>query len=314
MSLIPDMSRHSGRRAIQGRSFGIAVLVLLLVPRFGFGADYPLIRYTIASRDALYRQQQQDVEAWYAQKDDIPPLMIYRYKPRVSEDLFSVAAAFNLPYDALATLNGLDAPGLLSPGEEILVPNAPGLFVPENPQGTWERRLKDSVRKNNRYTVQIGLPGSGVRSLYYYPGEFFSPDERRHFLGSLFAAPLDDMKLTSPYGYRVSPLTGHSSFHPGIDLRASTGTPVKAARDGVVAGVGTLELYGLFVILNHDGGYQSVYAHLDEILVQEGESIEAGDIVALSGNSGISTGPHLHFEIRRNGKPADPARITSFSD
>ena len=102
------------------------------------------------------------------------------------------------------------------------------------------------------------------------------------------------------------------SFHPGVDLRASTGTPVMAARDGTVLETGTLEIYGLFVIINHDGGYQSVYAHLDEILVSEGQIVDAGDRIALSGNSGVSTGPHLHFEIRRNGKPADPSRLTSF--
>ncbi len=314
MSLVCSMSTLLVNRAARRCFFNLLILVFLLGPVYFLGADYPLIRYTIASKDALYRQQQQDVEAWYAQKDDAPPLMIYRYKPRVSEDLFSVAAAFNLPYDALATLNGLDAPGLLSSNQELLVPNAPGLFVPENPRGSWERRLKTSGRKNDPYTIQIAAPGNDVYRYLYYPGEFFSPEERKHFLGSLFAAPLVDMKLTSPYGYRVSPLTGYTSFHPGIDLRAEIGTPVKAARDGITAETGTLELYGLFVILNHDGGYQSVYAHLDEILVQEGESVEAGDIIALSGNSGISTGPHLHFEVRRNGKPADPARITSFSD
>jgi murein DD-endopeptidase MepM/ murein hydrolase activator NlpD len=91
-------------------------------------------------------------------------------------------------------------------------------------------------------------------------------------------------------------------------------TEVLAPRDGKVIETGTLEIYGHFVIIDHDGGYQSVYGHLNEILVSEGQMVDAGEVIALSGNSGISTGPHLHFEIRRDGKPVDPSRLTSFYD
>jgi murein DD-endopeptidase MepM/ murein hydrolase activator NlpD len=104
------------------------------------------------------------------------------------------------------------------------------------------------------------------------------------------------------------------TFHPGIDLRAATGTPVYAARDGIVGETGTLAIYGYYIILNHDGGFQSVYAHLEKILVTKGTSVTAGTLIAESGNSGVSTGPHLHFEIRRNGIPTDPSRLTSIYD
>jgi murein DD-endopeptidase MepM/ murein hydrolase activator NlpD len=150
--------------------------------------------------------------------------------------------------------------------------------------------------------------------MLFYPGEKFSAEERIRFLGSLFSSPLENTIITSPFGYRDSPIHGGLSFHPGVDLRAKTGTEVKAARDGIIKETGELKIYGNYVIIRHNGGYESVYAHLSRILVKVNQHVNAGDIIALSGNSGISTGPHLHFEIRKDGKPVNPSQLTSFYD
>jgi len=290
----------------------VFILLLQVLASSAVVADYPLIHYTIESRDPLYSQQQQDVEIWYSGRGEPPPLMLYRYIPRDSENLFSVAAAFNLPYESIATLNGWDAPGLFSSGKVLLIPNIPGLFVPETPEGNWERELTDRSRESESINIRVNTGTGETRNLRFYPGEKFSSAERIRFLGSLFSTPLNDTRVTSPFGYRQNPFSGGMSFHPGVDLRASINTPVLAARDGVVKETGTLEIYGHFIIIDHDGGYQSVYAHLNEVLVSPGQKVSAGDRIALSGNSGISTGPHLHFEIRRDGKPVDPAGLTSF--
>jgi murein DD-endopeptidase MepM/ murein hydrolase activator NlpD len=294
----------------------ILLFLGIMIPGFSAGiyADYPLIHYTIESRDPLYSQQQQDVESWYSGLQDTPALILYRYIPRASEDIFSVAAAFNLPYDSLASLNCWDAPGLLSSGKEILIPGIPGLFIPESPVKNWEKHLAGNPREADPIKVKIRTAAGEIRDFNFFPGEKFTPGERIRFLGSLFSAPLEDVKITSSFGYRQNPFTGNMSFHPGVDLRASMNTEVLAARDGKVIETGTLEIYGHFVIIDHDGGYQSVYGHLNEILVSEGQMVDAGEVIALSGNSGISTGPHLHFEIRRDGKPVDPSRLTSFYD
>ena len=294
------------------RNIFLSTALILAAGNILVFADYPLIQYTIESRDPLYSQQQQDVELWYSGTRDLPPLMIYRYLPRSSENLFSVAAAFNLPYDSIATLNGWDAPGLLSSEKEVLIPNIPGLFVPEKPEGNWQRVLADNSRTSESVNIKVSSTTGETKPFKFFPGEKFTSAERIRFLGSLFSAPLRDVKITSPYGYRSNPFSGGLSFHPGVDLRAGMNTPVFAARDGIVKDTGTLEIYGHFIIIDHDGGYQSVYAHLNEVLVSTGETINAGDRIALSGDSGISTGPHLHFEIRRDGKPVDPSRLTSF--
>lgn len=284
---------------------------LLISPLF---SDYPLIRYTIKSQDFLYEQQQQDVESWYASAENASPLTLFRYVPLASEDLFSVATAFNLPYETLATLNNMDAPVLFIPGKEILVPNRPGLFVPESPKTPWELKLSESRSGEEGYPVLLSPENKKEIKVVFYPGSKFSSEERIRFLGNLFSSPLEQGELTSGFGYRISPFSGNKSFHPGLDLRASIGTPVLAARSGTVSEIGILERYGHYIIIDHVGEYQTVYAHLQEILTKEGQTVRTGDQVALSGNSGISTGPHLHFEIRRNGRPIDPKRITALKN
>lgn len=94
--------------------------------------------------------------------------------------------------------------------------------------------------------------------------------------------------------------------HAGIDIAAPIGTPVRAAGGGTVETAGTDPNYGLFVLLRHPNGYESMYGHASRILVREGETVSAGEVIALSGNSGRSTAPHLHFEIRREGLSLDP--------
>src|SRR3989454_143216 len=99
--------------------------------------------------------------------------------------------------------------------------------------------------------------------------------------------------------------------HPGIDIAVPVGTPVRAAGGGVVAAAGIDPAYGLFVLLRHAAGYETMYGHASRLLVQEGDSVQAGQVIALSGSSGRSTAPHLHFEIRREGKSLDPLTVVT---
>ena len=94
--------------------------------------------------------------------------------------------------------------------------------------------------------------------------------------------------------------------HPGIDIAVPTGSPVRAAGGGTVEKAGQDSAYGLFVLLQHPGRYESMYGHASRLLVREGDSVQAGQVIALSGSSGHSTAPHLHFEIRLDGKSLDP--------
>ena len=133
------------------------------------------------------------------------------------------------------------------------------------------------------------------------------------------AASPDSVRLTTPTvwplaipGYVTRGTTGSNTYtdaHPGLDVAAPLGTPIRAAGGGVVVEVKEDVEYGLSVRLAHPDGYETLYAHASKVLVEEGDRVTRGHVIALSGNSGRSTAPHLHFEVRRAGKVLDPLQI-----
>ena len=113
--------------------------------------------------------------------------------------------------------------------------------------------------------------------------------------------------LTSSFGWREHPVDGEEKFHNGVDLAVNTGTQVKAFADGVVDYIGDdPDQYGLYLQISHANGVKSFYAHCSQLLVHQGQSVSAGETVALSGDTGYTTGPHLHLELRFNGVRINP--------
>lgn len=103
---------------------------------------------------------------------------------------------------------------------------------------------------------------------------------------------------------------GADEVHPGIDIAVRTGTPIRASGGGTVARTGLDDEYGLFVLVDHPEGYQTMYGHASRILVTDGDQVSAGQVLALSGSTGRSTAPHLHFEVRRVGRSVDPRSLS----
>ncbi len=112
--------------------------------------------------------------------------------------------------------------------------------------------------------------------------------------------------VTSPYGYRIHPVSGEKNLHRGVDIGIAEGTPVKAAQDGIVVSAGNAGDYGLCVVIEGEGAYQSRYAHCSSILVGTGQKVKRGDVIAAVGSTGNSTGPHLHLEVTHNGEYLNP--------
>ncbi len=113
-------------------------------------------------------------------------------------------------------------------------------------------------------------------------------------------------RVTSRYGSRPHPITGRVQIHEGIDLAAPTGTPIVATADGVVLFSGSRAGYGRTVIINHGYGFQTLYGHASKIIVRVGQRVKHGQVIAYVGSSGVSTGSHLHYEVRVSGKPVNP--------
>ena len=120
-----------------------------------------------------------------------------------------------------------------------------------------------------------------------------------------FMRPVDGI-ITCEFGERINPVTFEPGFHNGIDYAGNTGDPIRATKGGVVEYSGWIEGYGYTIILNHGDGVKSLYAHSSQLIVSVGDTVLQGETVALIGSTGMSTGPHLHFEIRINGQAVDP--------
>ena len=116
----------------------------------------------------------------------------------------------------------------------------------------------------------------------------------------------DNLVVTCKYGMRTHPITGVYKLHTGIDLRAYSGTKVFAAKAGTVITSASSTAYGNYIVINHGGGEATLYAHLSKRQVSVGKTVKAGQQIGLSGNTGYSTAPHLHFEIIVNGEYTDP--------
>ncbi|WP_027714429.1 M23 family metallopeptidase [Desulfuromonas sp. TF] len=114
--------------------------------------------------------------------------------------------------------------------------------------------------------------------------------------------------VTSDFGMRNSPFTGKRKMHEGLDVAARTGTPVFATADGIISKAETAPGYGKLVIIDHGYGYKTYFAHNSKIFVKVGQRIKRGDKIAAVGNTGSSTGSHLHYEVRRNGVPLNPRK------
>ena len=112
--------------------------------------------------------------------------------------------------------------------------------------------------------------------------------------------------LSSPYGYRNHPVYEERKFHTGVDISVPSGKEVKATANGVVSFAGWTENSGIVVVAEHGHGFSTAYAHNRKALVRIGQRVARGEVVAISGSTGVSTGPHVHYEIWKNGRPTDP--------
>jgi murein DD-endopeptidase MepM/ murein hydrolase activator NlpD len=126
------------------------------------------------------------------------------------------------------------------------------------------------------------------------------------YKGGRMGWPSGATTLTSYFGYRVHPIFGTRKLHSGVDIGAPAGTPIYAAADGIVVTAGWTGGYGKAVIIDHGNGIATLYGHSSALYVSPGQPVKRGQLIAATGSTGFSTGPHLHFEVRVNGTPVDP--------
>ena len=315
-------SRELGREAIprsaRARTFQASVRACLFFAVFAYQAhaQSPTLP-SLSVTDPIFRQLSSDVEEarklqsvpGFSVKDAAATLTVYQYVPKAGDDLFSVAARCGIPYETIVTANRMIQGGSLTPGKPLIIPAAPGLFIPAAPDSDLER-IAAGARAETADSAAVTLRPSGLPVLYrYYPGAQFTPTERAFFLNVAFRFPLPAARVTSGFGLRANPVTGTLKQHAGVDLAAPAGTEVYAARDGTVVEVGSDPIYGNYIVVEHEGSWKSLYGHLSAVLTDLRKSVRSGTILGHVGSTGQSTGPHLHFELRRNGEARDPAAL-----
>jgi murein DD-endopeptidase MepM/ murein hydrolase activator NlpD len=153
--------------------------------------------------------------------------------------------------------------------------------------------------------IRFTAPGAARGAYYTLDGTLLA--------GKPFAMPLNFGRVSSPFGVRTHPVYGEPRFHDGVDLTAAVGTPIYAAAAGTVEMAASGRGYGKRVLLRHGDGYSTCYAHLSAYAsgLKPGQRVEQGQVIGYVGRTGTTTGPHLHFEVRRNDRPIDPLTLTS---
>ena len=230
-----------------------------------------------------------------------------RYEVGSGDTLGAIAERFEVTLDTIISFNGLRRERDMKEGLELVIPSHSGIRYTVRRGDNLSRiaarhRVSlDAILDVNDVASSIITPGQ----ILLIPGVGLSENVRNRVLGRLFIAPAQG-RLSSPYGYRDDPFTGLRKFHNGIDLANGPGTPVVASMSGAVATVGYNGNYGRYVIVRHADGFQTLYAHLARTHVSQGDRVRQGQQLGEMGNTGYSTGNHLHFSIFLNGAHVDP--------
>jgi len=224
------------------------------------------------------------------------------------DNISNLAISFGLNQDTIISVNRVTNTRLLQVGRVLRIPNQDGIFHNVK-NGETLSSLAERYKVESE-TIQV------VNELFsdrittgtelFIPGARLDWASLQEINGDLFLWPVNGA-VTSFYGWRRNPFNRSlRHFHNGIDIRGSHGTPVRAAMAGRVSAVGFDRILGNYVIINHNSGYRTLYGHLSVIRVRTGASVAAGARIGDVGNTGQSTGPHLHFTVYKNGVTVNP--------
>ncbi len=278
--IIPEGSHHVRRFGIRRRTLGLlsaVVVVALLISAF-FAVDYLNINL---DRHELHRLKKQNL----AQQKELRHLSASLEELRKE---MVVLAQNDAKVRVLAKLSRPRPDGLTGIGGP-----------PEEDVAT---EFSDLQRQIDQIRQAIDLRRESQEEI-----QGFLNDQRSMMAAKPKGWPVKGW-VTSNFGMRLSPFTGKPKMHEGIDIAATTGVPIFATADGIISQAETAPGYGKLVVVDHGYGYKTYYAHNSKIYVKVGQRVKRGDKVAAVGNTGSSTGSHLHYEVRLNGVPVNPRK------
>lgn len=235
------------------------------------------------------------------------------YSVKPNDNITSITKKAGLRnISTLIAVNNITNVRRLQAGQKLIIPSMDGMFYTVLKNDTLETiSTKFEITMEKLLDVNdLATSTLTEGEKLFIPGAKLSSNELKKALGELFVYPLSvSWRLTSKFGNRPNPFTGVKSYHTGIDMAAPMKTPIKASADGKVSVCGYSPVYGNYVIITHDNGYQTLYAHMYAATVKKGQFVTQGTKIGLLGSTGYSTGPHLHFSVYKNGKLINPFEV-----
>ena len=235
------------------------------------------------------------------------------YKVQSGDTISTIARRFGLTnISTLIAVNNIENVRTLWVGQKLRVPSVDGLI---HTVAAGESLNGISVKYKVSIEELLDVNDLDDETLHsgqelFIPGARMDATSLKKAMGELFAYPIKAAwRLTSRFGRRADPFTGVTSSHTGIDMACPTGTPIYASMSGKVVVAGWNNIFGNYVIINHENGYQTLYGHMSKILTTSGQRVNQGARIGLVGSTGYSTGPHLHFTVYKNGKLVDPQTL-----
>jgi murein DD-endopeptidase MepM/ murein hydrolase activator NlpD len=241
-----------------------------------------------------------------------PQTLLYgSYTIQKGDIIGDLAMNFGLNEDTLISINGIKNTRLIQIGQVLRVPNQDGIFYTVKNDDTLEQIAQKysadagAIQIANELFSDTARPGAAL----FIPGARLDWMEKQEINGDLFIWPASGY-ITSPYGYRRWPFGDNArQFHSGMDIGAPYGSPVRAAVSGRVSAVGWDDVLGNYIVISHHAGYRTMYGHLSAARVKAGAYVGTGERIGDVGSTGLSTGPHLHFTVFKNGVTVNPRTL-----
>ena len=234
------------------------------------------------------------------------------YRVQSGDMIGVIADKYNVTQDTIISVNNIKQSRLIQPGQYLKIPSMPGIIytvkedgeTPQTIAKEYEIKAEKCALVNNLSLDDSLTAGTSL----FLPEAELDWTTRQEINGDLFKKPLKCRYwLSSPYGWRDSPFNpGKRTFHSGIDMAANMGNNVYPAMDGKVIEAGYNTVYGNYVIIKHHSGYKTLYGHLSKITCKAGNFVYTNTVIGKVGSTGMSTGPHLHFTVYKNGKTVNP--------
>ena len=227
------------------------------------------------------------------------------------ENISTLAINYGLNQGTIISINKIANTRLLQIGKVLKIPNQDGILHPVRSGDTldsiaekYKTDIEDIKIANELFSDKIAA-GTDL----FIPGAKLDWVTIQEVNGDLFIWPING-RITSSYGYRIDPFNAsRRQFHSGMDISGGTGTPIKAAMAGRVSLVGYDDVLGNYVVISHHSGYRTLYGHMSVIRTRTGAYVSVGERIGDVGSTGLSTGPHLHFTVYKNGVTVNPRAL-----